>query len=58
MVEIGQEDINARSLPMNDVSNPLVLNSSDNPGTILVTQVFDGTSYGPWAKAIIIAFYA
>ncbi|XP_042752608.1 uncharacterized protein LOC111893020 [Lactuca sativa] len=38
-----------------EISNPLFLNSSDNPSTILASKVFDGIGFAMWKRSIILA---
>ena len=57
VVEANQESFAARNMVVNDVS-PLFLNYSEYPRTILVSQVFDGTCFGMWKRAMIIALSA
>ncbi|KAI3810564.1 hypothetical protein L1987_20183 [Smallanthus sonchifolius] len=44
-------------VPM-DSSNPLFLHSSDHPGLLLVSKVFDGSAFGSWKCAMSIALSA
>lgn len=41
-----------------EVSNPLFLASSDNPSTILVSKVFDGTGFASWKRSMTLALSA
>ncbi|XP_035830652.1 uncharacterized protein LOC118479895 [Helianthus annuus] len=41
-----------------DESNPLYLHPSDHPGMILVSKQFDGTGFGSWKRAMMIALSA
>ena len=38
-----------------EISNPLYLALSDNPSTILVSKVFDGTGFASWKKLMTLA---
>ena len=42
----------------NDCSNPYYLGSSDNPGSILVSNVFNGVGFMAWKRSMTIAFSA
>ncbi|KAI3713165.1 hypothetical protein L1987_71738 [Smallanthus sonchifolius] len=44
-------------VPM-DSSNSLFLHSSDHPGLLLVSKIFDGSSFGSWKRAMSIALSA
>lgn len=57
-MDASQENIATRKFTMNDSSTPLFLNLSDNLGTILVSQTFDGAAFGPWKRTMIIALSA
>ncbi|KAI3820683.1 hypothetical protein L1987_08231 [Smallanthus sonchifolius] len=41
-----------------DSSNPLFLHSSDHPGLLLVSIVFDGSAFGSWKRVMSIALSA
>ncbi|KAK9079847.1 hypothetical protein SSX86_001520 [Deinandra increscens subsp. villosa] len=41
-----------------DSSDPLYLHSSDHPGLLLVSKVFDGSGFPAWKRAITIALSA
>lgn len=40
---------------INDLSYPIYLTLSHNLGYVLVSQLFDGTNFGYWKRAMIIA---
>ncbi|KAL4573125.1 hypothetical protein LXL04_019920 [Taraxacum kok-saghyz] len=57
----GSPVINDSSPPSSssiDISNPYYLGSSDNPGTVLVSNVFSGTGFSAWKRSMIIALSA
>ena len=41
-----------------DQFNPYFINSSDNPSSVLVTTVFDGTGFNSWKRSMIISLSA
>ncbi|GAB4853911.1 hypothetical protein Ancab_040608 [Ancistrocladus abbreviatus] len=41
-----------------DPSHPLFLHHSDSPGTQLVSRLLEGSNYGHWCRAIIVALTA
>ena len=41
-----------------EVTSPYFLGSSDNPSTILVSKVFDGTGFATWKRSMILALTA
>ncbi|KAI3700839.1 hypothetical protein L2E82_45478 [Cichorium intybus] len=41
-----------------DVSSPYYLGSSDNPGTVLVSSVFNGNGFSSWKRSMTIALAA
>ncbi|KAL4575563.1 hypothetical protein LXL04_022410 [Taraxacum kok-saghyz] len=41
-----------------EISNPLYLASSDNPSTVLVSKVFDGTGFASWKRSMTLALSA
>lgn len=58
MAGTSQEMTARSSGSIMDPSSPLYLNPSDNPGTVLVSKCFDGTGFGPWRRAMVIALSA
>lgn len=41
-----------------DSSNPFFLGSSDNPNSVLVSNVFNGVGFFAWKRSIIISLSA
>ena len=41
-----------------DTSSPYYLSASDNPGTVLVSNVFNGNGFSSWKRSMIIALSA
>ncbi|XP_057962256.1 uncharacterized protein LOC131153819 [Malania oleifera] len=41
--------------PSDDSSSPYYLHPSDNPGALLVSEIFNGENYVAWSRSIIIA---
>lgn len=41
-----------------EVSNPLFLGPLDNPSTILVSKIFDGSGFSMWKRLMILALSA
>lgn len=41
-----------------EISSPYYLRSSDNPSTILVSKLFDGTGFAAWKRSMTLAFSA
>ena len=41
--------------PSDDSSSPYYLHPSDNPGTLLVSEIFNGENYVAWSRSIVIA---
>ena len=47
-----------RSISSLDSTSPYHLNSSDNPGTILVSRSLTGDNYSTWSRAMQMALSA
>ncbi|KAL6324331.1 hypothetical protein AAG906_012577 [Vitis piasezkii] len=41
--------------PSDDSSSPYYLHPSDNPGALLVSEIFNGENYVAWSRSIVIA---
>ena len=41
-----------------EASNPLFLSPSDNPSTVLVSKVFDGSGFSMWKRSMMLALSA
>ncbi|GAB4854274.1 hypothetical protein Ancab_039721 [Ancistrocladus abbreviatus] len=50
--------VDSRGSSMLDPMDPLFLHPSDHPGMALVSKSFDGTGYGAWKRAMLIALSA
>ncbi|XP_024963247.1 uncharacterized protein LOC112503439 [Cynara cardunculus var. scolymus] len=50
-----QADNASKSMNASGYSNPLFLSQNDNPGTMLVTKIFYGKSFGTWKRAMSLA---
>ncbi|GFZ08846.1 hypothetical protein Acr_20g0006540 [Actinidia rufa] len=53
--QLASDILSCFSQSKDDSSSPYYLHPSDNPGTLLVSEIFNGENYVAWSRSIVIA---